>query len=190
MDSVLRTWPRMRGQVRSTESIDHHLEERGRDSEVVRRAPGPAQSALYRRERLRIIIIPAHVLEQGQKMMKGRLAVDPARPFYAFRHALVQTGQAPLREGDADYRDLKGAALHHRIKRRKDHLVGEIARHPEEHQRVRMGGFHQSSPSLGRGLFRTVTERWANARPGLYTPEISSSISPKSGLRSSISRFS
>src|ERR1039457_6414118 len=53
---------RMRGQVRSTESIDHHLEERGRDSEVVRRAPGPAQSALYRRERLRIIIIPAHVL--------------------------------------------------------------------------------------------------------------------------------
>jgi len=28
----------MRGQVRNTESFDHHLEERGRDSEVVRRA--------------------------------------------------------------------------------------------------------------------------------------------------------
>src|ERR1019366_116258 len=128
-------------------------EERGRDSEVVRRAPSTTQRALYRRERLRIIIVPAHVLEQGQKMVEGTLAVDTARSFYAFCHALVQTGQAPLREGDADYRDPKGAAFHHRIKRRKNHFVGEIARHPEEYQRVRMGGFHQSSPSLAAGFF-------------------------------------
>ena len=72
---------RMRGQVRGTESFDHHLEERGRDSEVVRRPPSATQRALYRRERLRIIIIPAHVLEQGQKMVEGRLVVDPARSF-------------------------------------------------------------------------------------------------------------
>src|ERR1035441_8228836 len=144
---------RMRGQVRSTEPFDHRLEERGRDSEVVRRAPSTTQRALYRRERLRIIIVPAHVLEQGQKMVEATLAVDTARSFYAFCHALVQTGQAPLREGDADYRDPKGAAFHHRIKRRKNHFVGEIARHPEEYQRVRMGGFHQSSPSFAAGFF-------------------------------------
>jgi hypothetical protein len=65
-------------------------------------------------------------------MAEGRLDVDPARPFSAFRHTLVQTGQAPLREGDADYRDL---------------------------QRVRTGGSQQSSPSLGRGLFLIATER-------------------------------
>ena len=147
---------RMRGQVRGTESFDHHLEERGRDSEVVRRAPGSAQRALYRRERLRMIIIPAHILEQGQKMAEGRLVVDPARSSDAFRHVLVQTGQTPLREGDADYRDRKGAALHHRIKRRKNHLVGGIARHPEEYQRVRMGGFHQSSPILAAGFSSLV----------------------------------
>src|ERR1022692_2358251 len=81
-------------------------------------------------------------------MAEGRLAVDPARSFYAFRHTLVQMGQTPLREGDADDRDLKGAALHHRIKRREDHLVGEIARHPEEYQCVRTGSSHQSSPIL------------------------------------------
>src|ERR1035441_2082533 len=92
-------------------------------------------------------------------MVEGRLVVDPTRSFYAFRHAVVQTGQTPLWEGDADYRDLKSAALHHRIKRRKDHLVGEIARHPEEYQRVRKGGFHQSSPILARGLFLVSTER-------------------------------
>ena len=75
-------------------------------------------------------------------MVEGTLVVDPARLFYAFRHALVQTGQAPLREGDADYRDVKSAAFHHRIKRRKNHLVGEIARHPEEYQCVRTGSSH------------------------------------------------
>ena len=122
---------RIRGQVCGTESLDHHLKERGRDSEVVRRAPGFAQSALYRSERLRIRIIPAHVLEQGKQMMEGWLVVDPARPFYAFGHALVQTSQAPIREGHADHRDLKGAALHHRVKRRKDHLVREITVTPK-----------------------------------------------------------
>src|ERR1035438_10499263 len=46
---------RMRGQVRSTEPFDHHLEERGRDSEVVRRAPGAAPRAPYRRAPLRAL---------------------------------------------------------------------------------------------------------------------------------------
>src|ERR1019366_2342106 len=78
----------------------------------------------------------------------------------------VQTGQSPLRESDANYRDLKGAALHHRVKRRKNHLVGEIARHPEEYQRVRTGSFHQSSPSLGGRLLLIATERL-----GLLLPE-------------------
>jgi hypothetical protein len=43
---------------------------------------------------------------------------------------------AALRESDANYRDLEGAAFRHRIDRREDHLVGEISRHTEEHHRV------------------------------------------------------
>ena len=127
---------RMLGQIRGTESFDHRLKERGRDSEVVRRAPSATQRLFYRRERARVFIVPTHVPEQGQKMVEGTLVIDPARSLYAVRHALVQTRQTPLREGDADHRDLEGSSFHHRIERREDHLVGEIARHTEEHQRV------------------------------------------------------
>jgi hypothetical protein len=45
----------------------------------MRRAPSATQRALYRCECLWIIIIPAYVLEQGQKMVEGTLVVDPAR---------------------------------------------------------------------------------------------------------------
>ena len=79
-------------------------------------------------------------------MVEGALIIDPARSLYAVRHAFVQTLQTPLREGDADYRDLEGASFRHRIERREDHLVGEIARHTEEHKRIRTGRGHQGSP--------------------------------------------
>jgi hypothetical protein len=46
---------------------------------------------------------------------------------------IAQTRQTPLWEGDANYRDLEVAAFRHRIECRKDHHVGEIAGHTEEH---------------------------------------------------------
>ena len=69
-------------------------------------------------------------------MAEGTLVIDPARSLYAVRHAFVQTRHTPLREGDADHRDLEGTSFRHRIERREDHLMGEIARHTKEHQRV------------------------------------------------------
>jgi|SRR5579863_186574 len=59
---------RMLGQVCCTESFDHHLKERRRNSEVVRGPPGSTERLLYRRERVRVFIIPTYVFEQGQKM--------------------------------------------------------------------------------------------------------------------------
>ena len=44
---------RMLGQARGAEPFDHRREERGRDGEVVRRAPGAAQRLFDRRERAR-----------------------------------------------------------------------------------------------------------------------------------------
>ena len=137
---------RMIGQVRGAEPCDHRREERGRDGEVVRRAPSATQRLFYRRERARVVIVPAHVPEQGQKMVEGALVIDPARSLDAVLHAIAQMRQTPLRGGDADDRDLQGASFRHRIERREDHLVGEIARHTEEHQRVRTRGGHEAPP--------------------------------------------
>ena len=44
----------------------------------MRRAPRAAQRLFYRRERVRVMVISAHVLEPGQKMVEGALVIDPA----------------------------------------------------------------------------------------------------------------
>ena len=72
---------------------------------------------------------------------KGGTHVERRSP-YAIRHASVQTFQAPLREGDADDRNLEISSFHDRIDCREDHLMGEISRDTEE-DRVRTGDGHQ-----------------------------------------------
>jgi len=104
---------------------------------------------------VQLVIIPAHVPEERQQLPKGSLVIDPARSFYAVRHALMQTRQTPFRESDANYRDFEVPSVHHCIERREDHLVGEVARHAEEHQRVRTGGSHLITPGI---YFLTATE--------------------------------
>jgi hypothetical protein len=89
---------------------------------------------------------------------EGWLVIDPARSFYAVGHALMQTPQTPFRESDANYRDSEAPSFHHCIERREDHLVGEVARHAEEHQRVRTGGSHLTSPCPAAFNFLAATE--------------------------------
>src|ERR1700683_5439239 len=110
---------RMLGQFRGAESFDHYFEERGRDSEVVCRAPSFIQRTFYRRERVRIIIIPTHVLEQGQKLVETTLSINSARPLNAVLYPFMQTLQTPLGQCYADYRDLEGVVFHHRIECRE-----------------------------------------------------------------------
>ena len=80
--------------------------------------------------------------------MEGTLVIDPAGPLQAVGHAFLQTVQTPLRERDADDRNFEVTTFHHRIERREDHLVGEITRHTEKHQRVGTGGGHQAPAFL------------------------------------------
>ena len=75
--------------------------------------------------------------------MKGALAIDAARSSDAVGHARAQPRQTPFRRSDADDRDLERPSFRHRVERREDHLVREIARDAEEHQRARTGGSHQ-----------------------------------------------
>ena len=49
------------GQARGAESLDDGREQRGRDGEVVGRAPGIAQRFLERREGGRVVVVAAHV---------------------------------------------------------------------------------------------------------------------------------
>ena len=80
----------MLGQACGAKPRDHRREERGRDGQVMRRAPGAAQRLFDLRERVRVVVVPAHVAEQGQKMVESALVIDPARLLDAVLHALVQ----------------------------------------------------------------------------------------------------
>ena len=129
---------RLIGQTRRAEPFDHRGEQRGRDGEVMRRAPGIAQRLLERLERFRVVVIAAHISEQGKQVLEGVAVIDPAGLPDAVRRLFAQLRQAPLRGGDAHHRHVENAAPGHRVERRKNHLVREIAGHAEDHQRIRL----------------------------------------------------
>jgi len=118
------------------QSPDHCFKERGWDSEIVRWVSGAGQFLFYCREGARVLVVATHVPEQRQKRLKGTLVIDSSRSLNAVCYALVKTIEAPLREGYADDWHLESASFHHGIQCREDHLVRQIARHSEEHQRV------------------------------------------------------
>ena len=72
-------------------------------------------------------------------------------------YAFTRTLQTPLREGNADYRDLQGTSFCHRIQCREDHFVGEIAHNTEEHQHIQIRRGHQAPPVLAAGMSAIAT---------------------------------
>lgn len=75
-------------------------------------------------------------------MIEGAPVIDAARSLDAVLHAFAQLRETPFRGGDADDRDVENTSLRHRVERREAHLVGEIPRHTEEHQRVGLSTVH------------------------------------------------
>ena len=119
---------RMLSQLRDAKPSNHRLKKRGRNSEIVRRPPCLAQRIFDRCECAWVFVISAHILEQREKLI-----VDSTRTPDAVRHTLVQSNQTPFWKCDADDRNLKRAALDHRIERGKYLLMGKITRYTKNH---------------------------------------------------------
>src|ERR1700739_568803 len=101
------------------------------------------QRMLDRRERIAIVVIPAYILEQREKMLEGTLVVNPARLPDAVRHSFLQTLQRPLRKCDAYDGTVEHSAVDHRIECGEDHLVSEIARYAINHKSIGMRSAHE-----------------------------------------------
>ena len=125
--------PRIPGQIRSAEPLNHRFEHGWRYRQVVRRPLRATQCLLDRRERGRIFVVAAHILEQGEKLLECAFVIDSTRSLNAVRHALMQTRHAPFGKGNANHRNLESALLHHGIERWEDHLVSQVTRHAEEY---------------------------------------------------------
>ena len=134
----------------AAELLDDPAEENGRDREVVRRPRRAAQLFPDRREGGRVVVVAVDVPEEARQLREGRW-VEAAVLLEAVLGAGLHLVEGPAGLRDADDRDVEVAALQHRLERREDLLVRQIARGPEEDEGVRPGSVHVASSTLTRG---------------------------------------
>src|SRR3954463_1287268 len=121
--------------ARALEVLDHWLEQRRWDRQIEQGARRLAEPLPQSRERTRVEIVAVHVFEQLRQTFE-RALVDAAVLGEALAHPLEKRLAGPPRPGDADHRPVQELALHHRLERGEDLLIGEVAGDPEQHQRV------------------------------------------------------
>ena len=130
--------------ARSSQLFDDGSEERGRDRQVVRRVLRASELASERLEGRRIFVVPVDVAKQSAQLVE-RGTVQAAVFLDAVLRPRAQLVEGPAGLGHADDRHVEVAALGHRLQRRKDFLVGQIARGPEKHERVGVCVAHRQS---------------------------------------------
>ena len=140
-EGLLDDDPRARRATRRRELLDHQPEQQRRDRQVVRRPLGRAELPAERLEGRGVRVVAVDVAQQARELLEGR-RVEPAVLLEAVAGAGLELFEIPAGLGDPDHRNVEVAALQHRLQRREDLLVGEVARRPEEHQRVRVGRGH------------------------------------------------
>ena len=128
--------------ARSRQLLHDRSEQRRRDREVVRRVLGAAELAPERLERRRVLVVAVDVAQQPAQLGE-RVAVEAAVLLDALLRPRAQLVEGPAGLGHADDRHVEVAALGHRLQRREDLLVGQIAGRAEEHERVGMCVAHR-----------------------------------------------
>ena len=126
------------GAARLGQLFHDQPEQHGRDGEVVRRPLRGAELLADGLKRRRVVVVAVDVAQQAAQLVERR-RIEPA----VLLEAVVRPGpelvEVPTGLGHADDRHVEVAAFHHRLQRREDFLVGQIARGAEEDQGVGMG---------------------------------------------------
>ena len=126
------------GAARLAELLDDQPEQHGRDGEVVRGPLGGAELLAEGLERRRVLVVAVDVAQQAAQLVERR-GIEPAVLLEAVLGAGLELVEVPAGLGHADDRHVEVAALHHRLQRREDLLVGQIAGGAEEDQGVGVG---------------------------------------------------
>src|SRR5438445_12179998 len=90
-----------------------------------------------RRERRRILVITINVAQQAGQLFESR-GIDSAVFLQAVVRPRAKLIKIPSGFGYTDHRYIKMSALHHRLQRRENLLVGQVAGCTEEDQSVGM----------------------------------------------------
>ena len=119
----------------------HRPEQARRDREIEQRTGRRAKRLAQRVERPRLQVVAGHVGQSRRELAKT-LGLGAAVSGDALPGPGPQLLDAPGRLGDPDDRDGQVAVAAHVQQRRKNLLVGEVARGPEQDQRVRVRLVH------------------------------------------------
>src|ERR1700761_6220675 len=88
-------------------------------------------------ERGGIIVIAVHVAEETAQFVEGGW-IESAVLLETVPRALAKLLEAPSRLGHADHGNVEVSPLRHRVQRREDLLVRQVARRAEEDQGIGM----------------------------------------------------
>ena len=118
------------------EPLDHGLEHRRRDRQIVGGVLGFAERLLELGEGGIVRIVAVHVLQQAKEAIKhGLVSVGP-RGLHRLGSPLLEVRQGPLRERDTDDGYVELVVRHHPVQRGEDLLLCKVAARTEEHQCV------------------------------------------------------
>ena len=130
------------------ELLDDRAEQHRRDGEVVRRAAARCRAPCGCAWNVAgSVVVAVDVAQQAGRAWRTRRRRG-RRASRGCRGRAPELVEVPAGLGHADDRHVEVAALHHRLQRREDLLVGEVAGRAEEDQRVGVRFAH------GRSLIR------------------------------------
>src|SRR5580700_9421501 len=115
--------------------FDHLTEQQRWNGKIMSGPLRLPQYPLHSLERGCIAVIAVHVAQQSAQL-RERTGIDAAVPFETLAHPRLELLEPPAALGHADNRNVQCPALHHRLQRGEDLLVGEIAGRAEEDQGI------------------------------------------------------
>src|SRR5207302_1696695 len=135
--------------------------ERWRNRKIERGLPRGPERLADGLECGRVVVIAVHVAQQAAQFLECS-GVKPAMFFEAIFRPGLELVEVPARFGDADDRQIKVAALQHRLESREDFLVSQVASGAKKHQSIGVGCIH--GLSLLRRFFQVAAEAKAHRR--------------------------
>jgi hypothetical protein len=131
------------GAARAGEAADHEREGARRNGEIEGGMARRAERRSDRREGRVLGVIAAHVEQPLRELLEGSRVDASAVRLDALAGSRVDPPHVERLAADGHHGRIEASALHHRVERREDLLEGEIARRPEDHQRVGLRALHQ-----------------------------------------------
>src|SRR6185312_2144534 len=139
--------------------LDHLFETRWRNGQIVRRMFGITKRLPHGGKGSRVGVVAVHIAQQAAELLPRR-SVETTVLLQAVLRPGFELVEPPPSLGDPDDRDRQRTALHHRLERRKDLLVGKVACSAKENESIGLDLGHEGPFVTNREMsIREIDEK-------------------------------